>query len=400
MATYYIDPIGGQEDFNGLSPERPKKRERGLSLMPGDTVRFRRGSVIRDALEPVSGREGHPITYGAYGDGEPPIFCGSVDVSDPTLWEESSPRIWRCLAPIPGDVGNFVFNEDECTATLRWSKEELQEQGDFFDSRYAEIEQNLPHSPQEVLLYSVENPGTYYTHIECVPYHHRTLCRLCSHIVVEDLAFQNSGVHGLSGAGENITIRRCTIRNIGGCAWNRERRIRFGNGVELWMQGERVLVEECTFHNVYDSCVTHQGDGQQTPPAVEFLCRHNTFDTYGMAAFEYRDKLPIRSEFTHNLCRNAGCGFAMRGEELPRRSEIWPQPMGHHIFLWRIPNATPGGSLLIAHNTFGEAPVGAAIYSIISEEAEAQISLQDNRYTAQPLLIHFGGADHTDPTAF
>ena len=400
MSVYYIDPVNGCDTFDGLSPDTPKKREHDLPLVPGDTVRFRRGCVIRDVLDPVSGNEENPVTDSAYGEGPQPTFCGSVDVSDSALWEEISPHIWRCLAPIPGDVGNFVFNQDDCTATFRWSKDDLAEQGDFFDSRYSEIEQNLPHSPQEVLLYSAENPGGYYSHIECVPYHHRTLCRLRSHIVVEDLAFQNSGVHGLSGAGEDITIRHCTIRNIGGCAWNRDRRIRFGNGVELWMQGERVLVEDCTFQNIYDSCVTHQGDGQNTPPAVNFICRHNTFDTYGMAAFEYRDKLPIQSTFTDNVCRNAGCGFAMRGEELPRRSEIWPLPMGHHIFLWRIPAATPGGSLLIACNTFGAAPVGAAIYSLISPKAEAEITLQENRYTATPFLSRFGGVDYTDADVF
>ena len=99
-----------------------------------------------------------------------------------------------------------------------------------------------------------------------------------------------------------------------------------------------------------------------------------------MAAFEYRDKLPIDSIFEGNTCQNAGCGFAMLGEELPRRSEIWPQPMGHHIFLWRIDQATKGGGVRIANNHFGPAPVGSAIYSIITKEAEAQIVLENNMY--------------------
>jgi hypothetical protein len=116
-----------------------------------------------------------------------------------------------------------------------------------------------------------------------------------------------------------------------------------------------------------------------------------------MAAFEYRDKLPIQSEFSYNVCQNAGCGFAMLGETLPRSSEIWPQPMGHHIFLWRIPEATEGGSLSIHDNVFSYAPVGAAIYSIISKEAEAQISLKNNAYTKNDtLLTYFGEKAYTD----
>ena len=31
----------------------------------------------------------------------------------------------------------MVFNENDCSATFRWTKEELCEQGDFFDERIA-----------------------------------------------------------------------------------------------------------------------------------------------------------------------------------------------------------------------------------------------------------------------
>lgn len=203
---------------------------------------------------------------------------------------------------------------------------------------------------QKVLLYSVGNPAQFYSHIECVSYKDRVLGKLCSNIIIEDLYFKNSGVHALAGEGKNVTIRNCIFENIGGCVWNRRLQIRFGNGVEFWVYGEKILVEDCTFKNVYDSCATHQGPGEKTSPTRNFICRNNTFDTYGMAAFEYRDKLPVDSAFTGNTCRNAGSGFAMLGEELPRKSEIWPQPMGHHIFLWRIPSPTVGGHLEIKNN--------------------------------------------------
>ena len=86
----------------------------------------------------------------------------------------------------------------------------------------------------------------------------------------------------------------------------------------------------------------------------------------------------------------------MLGEELPRKSEIWPQPMGHHIFLWRIKSAVEGGSLSIKHNRFGKAPVGAAIYSIISPEAEGQMDIDNNEYTENSVLLNrFGGVDYS-----
>ena len=71
--------------------------------------------------------------------------------------------------------------------------------------------------------------------------------------------------------------------------------------------------------------------------------------------------------------------------------------MGHHIFLWRMDAATDGADLLIADNDFESAPVGAAVYSIISPEAEAQITLKNNRYTrSDTLLVRFGGENFRD----
>ena len=398
MSVYYVDVNNGADINDGLTPETPKKDYTLIELSEGDTVLLKKDSFYRAKLQLKSG-----VTYGSYGQGALPTFCGSTDVSAIEDWKQTEvPNVWRCVKNIPGDVGNYVFNGDECTATLRWSKEDLKEQGDFYDSRFAQGEQfRRRFTEQEVLMYSLCNPAVYYSHIECVSYNTRSLGTLCPNVTVENIRFINSGVHALAGNGDNITVRGCVFENIGGCAWNKDLRIRFGNGFEIWEHGNDILIERCYFKNVYDSCVTHQGPGDKTEPAKRFVCRDNVFDTYGMAAFEYRDKMTVDSSFTGNVCKNAGCGFAMLGEELPRRSEIWPQPMGHHIFLWRIPNATEGGSLAITDNIFGEAPVGAAIYSIISPEAEAQMTLDRNRYTRnETLLNRFGGKDYNDLEAY
>ena len=400
---YYIDLMNGNDDLDGLTEATAKKTQGAVAPKGGDTVLYKRGTFFRGKLEITSGEDGAPITYGAYGEGDAPTFCGSTDVSDESDWVQTDrENVWECVKPIPGDVGNYVFGENECTATLRWTEDQLCAQGDFYDSRCAQGEHyRRRFTSQRVLMYSVGNPAKFYSHIECVSYNTRSLGTLMANIVIEGLRFINSGVHALAGNGDNITVRGCTFENIGGCAWNEELRIRFGNGFEIWQHGNSILIEGCVFKNVYDSCVTHQGPGDKTEPTKGFICNNNVFDTYGMAAFEYRDKLPIASEFRHNVCKNAGCGFAMLGEELPRMSEIWPQPMGHHIFLWRIPEATEGGSLDISDNEFGYAPVGAAIYSIISPDAEAQMTLDNNRYTRNTVLLNrFGGVDYNDLDAY
>ncbi len=407
MPVYFIDPQNGNDAADGLSALTAKQNYRRLTIQPGDTVAFKRGSFYRDTLTLVGGVPGAPVTYTAYGEGELPTFSGSVDVSSADLWEEIRPNIWKCHAPTHGEVGNFVFNDSECTAALCWEQSDLSRQGDFWDSRFGEgnrkfDDENEVHTPipQELLLWSAENPALYYQHIEAIPYANRILGVLHSHLMIENLRIINSGVHGLAGykGARDVVIRDCVFENIGGCPWSKEKRIRFGNAVEFWILAEDILIERNVFRNVYDSCVTHQGPGSKTIPARNFICRDNLFDSYGMAAFEYRDQLPIQSSFTGNTCLNAGCGFAMLGEELPRYSEIWPQPMGHHIFLWRIEHATEGGSLLIAGNEFYDSPAGAAIYSIIDRAAEDQICLKDNTFQGENLfLCRFGGQESNDP---
>ncbi len=401
MSVYYVDPIYGNDANEGITEGAPKQNYEEIVLMPGDCLLFKRNSFFRGVLKMTGGTEAAPITYGAYGEGERPTFCGSVDLSAASCWLPTDrENIWQCAVEVPTDVGNFIFNDSECTATMRWERDALCGQGDFYDSRFGECCESGNHRPtsqQELLLYSVGNPARVYSHIEAAVYGERWLGKMQSYLTIEGLRFINGGVHGLVASGDtkNVVIRNCCFENIGGCGWSRKERIRFGNAIEFWVGAENVLIENNSFRNIYDSCATHQGLDYVTPPARNFHVRNNLFDTYSMAAFEYRAQMMIDSSFTGNLCKNAGRGFGMLGEKLPRRSEIWPQPMGHHIFLWRIWSAPEGGSLLIADNTFVDAPSGAAVYSIICPEAEAQITFRSNRYEGEYLMKAFFGGKET-----
>ena len=392
MTTYYIDNKNGNDALDGRSPQSARKNYTDLSLEKGDKVLFKRGSFYRDKLHALP-----YVSYGAYGDGEAPTFCGSTDVSGEENWALTErENVWKCRKLIPGDVGNMLLG-DGLYGTFRWDLDELASEGDFYDARSILGDCFKQDNEPSLYLYSQGNPAAKYPHIEAISYNTRQLVKLGDGMSFDSLRFINSGVHGMAGNGDHITVRNCSFENIGGCAWSHELRIRFGNGFEIWERGDDILIENCSFKSVYDSCVTHQGPGEDTKPAERFICRGCHFDTYGMAAFEYRDKLPIDSAFIGNTCIGAGCGFAMLGEELPRRSEIWPQPMGHHIFMWRIDHATDGGRLEIRDNYFGPAPVGAAIYSIISPEAEAQVTLEDNLYTENATLLNrFGGENFCD----
>lgn len=350
-----------------------------LDLKTGDTVLFKRGMFVRGKLENISG-----VNYGAYGEGENPTFCGSHDLGDESLWEEVEPNIWKCLKRLKTEVCNYVFNGGEMCGTLRWKKEYLQEQGDFWDSCFGLDEVNpenkAAYENHITLLYSKENPANYYKSIECITRYSRYLANMVSNTVISDINFINNGVHAIAGMyfPKNVIIKNCGFRYIGGCVWNKEHEIRYGNAIECWDICENVTIENCTFYEIYDSAVTHQG-GAECESAKNFIIKNNIFEKCGMAAYEQRDVMPRYAEFCNNVCKDAGEGFSKLGEIMPRNSEIWPEPMGHHIFLWRIDKPTENGGILIENNVFGNAPHGKAVYARISPEAKEQLIIKNNK---------------------
>ena len=382
MSVFYVKAGG---TGTGESPGRAAGSWRDLEIRPGDTVLFSRGSLFRDALIAPAGREGAPVHFGAYGEGETPVFCGSVDLSDPDDWECAGENLWRCRVDTGSEACHFIFDGGDRQGILAWDLGDLNGPEKWHDTRIGTgvSERDAdPGVPFRLLLWCRENPGIHYRSVECAVFGARKLCSAEAWVEFSDLAFVNSGVHGFAVVNaHHIRMTNCTFRNIGGAVWSREKRIRFGNAFELWDDCHDVVMEGCTCEEIYDSCFTHQGPGEACVPARNLSVRGNVFRRYGMAAYEARDKAALNSEFRGNTCLDAGMGFAAQDETPPRRSEIWPQPMGHHLFLWRMEHATPGACVRVEDNLFGAAPVGAAVYAIISPEARAQFRLRGNRYT-------------------
>ena len=399
--TYYIDAVNGSPAVPGTDPRAPRATYTDLSLQPGDTVLFRRGTVMRAPLERVSGAPGAPITYGAFGEGPAPVFSGSVPMTEAGDWREIRRNVWEYRPFFPDETCNFIFakhGEGMRGGALRWSAEELRETGDWYDSRAGSRVSNISLAEDtgaRVLLYFEGNPVENTDMLELVPYGGRKLSRNVSYTAVEDLAFWGSGVHALAGGARHTAVRRCAFGFIGGAVWSKALKIRFGNAIEFWDFGEDILVEDCYFNNIYDSCITHQG-GADCTPAQDLVMRGNLFLNYGMAAYEGRDRVSVRSSFTDNLCFAAGGGFTGLGDLVPRRSEIYPRPMGHHVFLWRQEQATENGAFLMENNVFGEA-TGAAVYSVSSAAADSQQTQKNNRYAMTPeaLCCRKSGTDYS-----
>ena len=74
MAIYYVDPLLGSDENDGHTPQTALCRPSDVKALPGDTVLFRRGCIFREMFPTSAGAPGVPITYGAYGDGDKPVF--------------------------------------------------------------------------------------------------------------------------------------------------------------------------------------------------------------------------------------------------------------------------------------------------------------------------------------
>lgn len=405
--TYHIDPAAGDDANDGLAPARPFRTYAGREFAGGDTVLFKRGSLIRAGLDACNGSEEAPITYGAYGAGDKPAFLGSVPAGDPGQWVEERPSLWRYIGTFPSEVCNLIFNAGESCGNLRWRIEDLRKPGEWHYTgigRHSAGEGWRGPNPHEsvLYLYSPTNPGRAYADIECALWGQRD--RLVSgqrHIVLENLSFRNAGVHAYHEYhAHNIVIRHCEFRFIGGGVFIPAQRVRFGNAIQFWDGASDITIEGCLFHNIYDSGVTHQGGETRNIPERLYF-RDNLFIDCGMAAYECRE--PSQEVyFEHNTCINAGGGFSMQGEPPPRRSEIYPQPMGHHVFVWKIDPNTQPGNVYIRHNVFHEAPYGAAIYAIVDSADERKFILDHNDYwqTTGELLIHLSGRRSYPPMEF
>lgn len=386
MRIWYIDPENGSDAADGRSEATPRKNWKSISVEPGDTVLFRRGITYRGSIHSPDGTPDAPVVWGAYGEGENPVICGSVNFSIADRWRQVSENVWEAVGLPYDEVCNIIFDGGASFGTLRWTEEELCEPGDWYFSHYGlhagnGFDNPLPGGKEMYLrVYAPANPAEYWRDVEIAIFGDRRMAMAEHDVVFQDLTFLNGGVHGVACMeAERISVLRCRFENIGGCVWSGDLRIRYGNAVEFWRRAYDIRVEDCVFHQIYDSCVTHQGNGEYpVPERITF--RNNTFSCYGMAAYEIRDVIPRDTVFVGNRCTEGGTGFAMQGEILPRRSEIWPQPMGHHLFVWRIEKATPGGSILIGDNYFGSVPCGSAEYSIIAPEAEAQIIFENNTF--------------------
>jgi hypothetical protein len=104
--SIFVDPAGDDSN-DGASPAHPWRtiaKVNAAALGAGDTIRFKRGGLWRETLEPHgSGAAGRPITFTVYGSGRAPIISGADAVTGWTAFRDGA-RFSAALAKQPNNV--------------------------------------------------------------------------------------------------------------------------------------------------------------------------------------------------------------------------------------------------------------------------------------------------------
>ena len=152
--TFYVDPQGS-DTAEGMTPGsawQSVSRVNSESLMPGDSVLFKRGGKWRgESLRGQAGSaQGGPVTYGAYGNtSDPrPLFLGSVSAAEPSIWQTAAapaptgtwvanisalhqPRATRPHPDVPDRCWQHHSRRRFCCSEKVWALSELTEQDQF-----------------------------------------------------------------------------------------------------------------------------------------------------------------------------------------------------------------------------------------------------------------------------
>lgn len=291
---YYVSQ-NGNDKFDGTAPEKAVRTISRIAqfidvLKPGDGVLFERGSVFRTTVDfnLVDG-----VTYAAYGQGDKPQIYGSYkNYADKSIWVPTEiENVWKIAYFPHTDAGILVFDGGKETGKKQLTVEELTEENDYC------------HDWDNDILYlfcSRGNPGEVFSEIEI-----GTKIRLfhmpasAHDIVIDNISFAYTGLFGIraDSLAKNITITNCKFSWIGGSLFNNKSN-RFGNGIEFAFGCDGIVVNNCSFDQIFDSGVTFQIGSS---PYRNFVVSECIFENNGMSGFEWwvsgdqgeKDGIPI-----------------------------------------------------------------------------------------------------------
>jgi hypothetical protein len=262
------------------------------------------------------------------------FFLGGILPADETFHIDSI-SFKECENEIPYyATGNIIFDNEQLCGVKKWNEEDLDTQGDFWYGEENSVTK----------IYSIDNPASYYSDIECALTTHIINESSKSYVIYKNLELKYGGAHGIGGGNtHHIIIRDCDLSYIGGGELEGYDHVRYGNGIEFWGNAHDNLVERCRLWEIYDSALTNQNS---TPNVNQYNIRYQnniiwncewSYEFWNSEETSFIDDI----SFVNNTCVNAGGGWGHSQR---------PDPWGVHVLNWTI--LTNTGQIRIANNIF------------------------------------------------
>lgn len=323
MTTFFVKN-GGSDSADGLTDGNAWAtiaKVNGATLVAGDVVQFKRGSVWRETLVPKSGGSGNPITYKDYDSGNLPLIkCSDLGAN----WTLDAGNVWFIsLATDPNEVwfdetrGTEELSKAALTASNEW----------FFDS-----------GASRLYVFSTTDPDTAFTS-PGIEY------------AVRDFAINNQNKNNV------------TLQNL---AWRHGRGSAEGNGAVFITGSTNVTVDGCEGTECWDSAITSGSNtnlviqnctlsknrlcGVNGPTAsTSVTVRNNVCNENGWEhSLVYGSGILMRSRsglIDGNICLRNGIGLSGHGTH-------------HGIYIPGDWTGNVGSGMVISNNTVGEMPDG------------------------------------------
>ncbi len=294
---YYVSSSMGDDNNDGLSPEKPWKTAEKVSRMQsklkaGDAVLFKRGDMWRKGINTTGSMIAMTtdgVTYSAYGEGAKPLFYGSPESgTDPSKWilVEGTVNMWRYATPMV-DVGEIIFDGDTDHAkhSHRAAVDYNHQDGKFYvrKTNFGE-EYNIKRHFLNDLDFFHDNPtGDFATrkgdiYLRCDDGNPAEVFDTIEFIIdgpifgtankSKDITVDNVCCKYAEGAVSGSNVENLTVTNIeagwlGGTIHyysgpNVDGMIRLGNGIGNYGSADGFLTDNCYVYQVYDAGISPQ----------------------------------------------------------------------------------------------------------------------------------------------
>lgn len=332
-STDYFVKATGSDSNTGLSDAQAWQtlsKVQSSSFSAGDNIWFNRGDTFRGSLyKTMNGSSSNWITLGAYGTGAKPLILGAKDISATGDWEVHSGNIWKTTATLgtnQNDISNLIFNNEESCGFKENSLDSLNVQGKFFYNT----------SDNLLYLYSTQNPGTYYNHIEAAGHYdlNQGLFKWysSSYIKVQNLDLRYSSAAGIEfGESNHFIVEYCDLSFIGGEWFSSATAVRLGNGISMINNVSNGIVRYNYIKECYDAGISPQGwtagyvqsDIDQYKNTI--VNCYYSYEGYGAST----GNSMIRVDFNNNTCIDAGSCWSNTVDQRPDHVN------SRHVMIWK-----------------------------------------------------------------